>query len=281
MIFHYCNENVPNFHFRNLVTLKLTNLESTSRRNNIRIYGVTDWEEGESAAKFVQDLLKRELHLPEDFNLQIQRAHRSLAQRPADGDQPRPIIVNFLEFTSREFWEKYGERKYNWTTSCHSTVITRQRLFKREKNSTLPKGSWRRKFQTRFTRMRIHWETGTHTYNSAEEAKKELERGGLSEKTQTADSLESRLRTTMEWQWGISEELRICSGKGQGKAARVPKIHLEWLKASLVMCPSKSYLNHWEMCIKRNLNHVCFHQKYRLLWKLVFRRLAWQPACKA
>lgn len=88
---------------------KLTDLESRTRRNNRRIYGVTEGEEGESVAKFVQDLLRRELHPPGDFNLQIQRAHRSLAQKPAA--QPRPIIVNFLEFTTkervlREVWRK-------------------------------------------------------------------------------------------------------------------------------------------------------------------------------
>ncbi|KAI3376846.1 hypothetical protein L3Q82_000421 [Scortum barcoo] len=85
----------------------LTDLESRSRRNNLHIYGVTEGEEGESAAKFVQDLLRRELHLPEDFNLKIQRAHRSLAQKPANGAQLRPIIVNFLEFTTKERGERH------------------------------------------------------------------------------------------------------------------------------------------------------------------------------
>lgn len=57
---------------------------------------------GESVAKFVQDILRHKLHLPEDFNFQIQRAHHSLAQKPAEGAQPKPIIVNFLEFTTKE-----------------------------------------------------------------------------------------------------------------------------------------------------------------------------------
>lgn len=88
---------------------KLTDLESRSRRNNLRIYGVAEGMEGESVAKFVQDLLRRELHLLEDFNFQIQRAHRSLAQKPAGGVQPRPIIVNFLEFTTKErVWKRCG-----------------------------------------------------------------------------------------------------------------------------------------------------------------------------
>ncbi len=33
---------------------------------------------------------------------------------------------------------------------------------------------------------------------------------------------------------------------------------------SVAMFPSKSDLNQWEMRIKRNSNHVCFHQKHEL-----------------
>lgn len=52
-------------------------------------------------------------------------------------------------------------------------------------------------------------ETGTQTYNSAEEVKEELERCGLTEKTLTpatmaAEGLESRLRTAMEWQRNVA-----------------------------------------------------------------------------
>ncbi|GLD67870.1 uncharacterized protein AKAME5_001919500 [Lates japonicus] len=58
------------------------------------------------------------------------------------------------------------------------------------------------RFQTPFTRMRIHWETGTRVYNSAGEVKQELERRGLAEKTPATAAeagLESRLRSAMEW----------------------------------------------------------------------------------
>lgn len=58
--------------------------------------------EGESVIKFVETLLKRELVLPEDCNLQIQRAHQSLTRNAADGALPRPITVNFLDFSTRE-----------------------------------------------------------------------------------------------------------------------------------------------------------------------------------
>lgn len=63
------------------------------------------------------------------------------------------------------------------------------------------------RFQTPFTRMGIHWETGTRTYNNASEVTEDLERRGLAEKTPawtpvtvTAERLEARFRTAMEWQ---------------------------------------------------------------------------------
>lgn len=81
---------------------KLTDRESRSRWNNIHIYGVSEGMEGESVIKFVETLLKRELVLPEDCNLQIQRAHQSLTRNAADGALPRSITVNFLDFSTRE-----------------------------------------------------------------------------------------------------------------------------------------------------------------------------------
>ncbi len=142
----------------------MTDLESRSRRNNLRIYGVAEGEEGESAAKFVQDLLRRELHLPEDFNLQIQRAHRSLAQKPADGAQPRPIIVNFLEFTTKEkvlkeVWKIILRSKVLSFDHDYATEIVQKRKeYNAAKRILKEKGV---RFQMPFTRMRIHWETGT------------------------------------------------------------------------------------------------------------------------
>ncbi|KAI3365924.1 hypothetical protein L3Q82_009693 [Scortum barcoo] len=54
---------------------KLTDLESRSRRNNLLYLRSYRGRRG---------------------------AHRSLAQKPANGAQPRPIIVNFLEFNTKE-----------------------------------------------------------------------------------------------------------------------------------------------------------------------------------
>lgn len=78
-----------------ILQAKVTDLESRSRRNNICIFGVAEGEEGSSVPHFITTLLKRELPLPQDLDLKIQQAHRSLAHKPLPEDPPRPIIVNF------------------------------------------------------------------------------------------------------------------------------------------------------------------------------------------
>ena len=92
---------------------KLTDLESRSRRNNIHIFGVAEGEEGNSATQYVEKFIKSELPLPEDMDLKIQRANRSLAPRSRPDAPPRPIIVNFLEFTTKELILRSVEKEEN------------------------------------------------------------------------------------------------------------------------------------------------------------------------
>ncbi|KAE8296855.1 hypothetical protein D5F01_LYC05624 [Larimichthys crocea] len=106
---------------------KIVDLESRSRRNNIRIYGVPEEKEGGSVIEFVNELFKRHLALPEGLELRVQRAHRALIPKPAAASSPRSIIVNFLEFHVKELvlrkaWQQKieinGKRLYfdnDWT----------------------------------------------------------------------------------------------------------------------------------------------------------------------
>ncbi|KAJ7998448.1 hypothetical protein DPEC_G00205050 [Dallia pectoralis] len=60
---------------------KLLDLESRSRRDNMRIYGVPEEAEKESTmmVSFVESLLREGLELNDDMpDLQIERAHRSM-----------------------------------------------------------------------------------------------------------------------------------------------------------------------------------------------------------
>ncbi|GAA6105879.1 uncharacterized protein LOC109138835 [Tachysurus ichikawai] len=90
---------------------KLLDLESRSRRDNIRIYGVPKGAEKDSTTmvSFVENLLHGGLELTEDMpDLQIERAHRSVGPKP-----PCSIIIKFLSFKTKETilrkaWQRKG-----------------------------------------------------------------------------------------------------------------------------------------------------------------------------
>lgn len=83
--------------------LKIEDLESRSRRNNIRIIGIPEGAEGTRPTDFVAELLPKLLG-EENFNLPlvVDRAHRSLRPRPAEGARPRPIIARIHLFQVKE-----------------------------------------------------------------------------------------------------------------------------------------------------------------------------------
>lgn len=77
---------------------KLLDLESRSRCENIRIYGVPEEAEKESTTmiSFVENLLRGGLEWTDDMpDLQIERAHRSVRPKPPEGASPRSIIIKF------------------------------------------------------------------------------------------------------------------------------------------------------------------------------------------
>ncbi|KAK6491730.1 hypothetical protein HHUSO_G3877 [Huso huso] len=81
---------------------KMQDLENCSKRNNIRIIGVT---EGNNCSEYVRRLLCELLGvdvLEKERPLENERAHRSLAPKPRDWERPRPLIVRLLRFQDRQ-----------------------------------------------------------------------------------------------------------------------------------------------------------------------------------
>ena len=61
------------------LSAKCDDLESRARRNNVRIYGVKEDEDTHGdMLSFINDVIRTSLSLPEEPNLNIVRAHRSL-----------------------------------------------------------------------------------------------------------------------------------------------------------------------------------------------------------
>lgn len=93
-----------------LSCLKIVDLESCSRRNNLRISGVPEGKAGRSATEFVCEL-NLYLHLPDLDELQIQWVHRILIPKLAATSSPRSIIV-ILEMTNNNFYSSMSKRLF-------------------------------------------------------------------------------------------------------------------------------------------------------------------------
>lgn len=77
---------------------KCEDLESRTRRNNIRIHGIPEGSEKNDMITFVTDFIHSSLQIPEDTDIRSERAHRSLSAKPKESDAPpRAIIVRFLD----------------------------------------------------------------------------------------------------------------------------------------------------------------------------------------
>lgn len=177
-------------------------MEGRSRRNNIHIYGVPEGIEGSSVPDFVEQLLKSELALTADNRLQIQCAHRTLARKPEGNQPPRSIVVNSLEFNTKESvlkkaWGKkimIEGRRLSFDHDYATEVIQKHKAYTGIKRLLKEKGIC---FQTPLDKMRIRWDSGTRTYESAQELRKRGYSvkipGGSAEDTDTALRARQRL----------------------------------------------------------------------------------------
>lgn len=168
---------------------KVLDLESRSRRENIRMYGVPEGSEKDSTTmiSFVVNLLREGLELNEDMpDLQIERAHRSLGPQPPGGAPPRSIIIKFLSFRTKETilrkaWQGKG---FNWQEHHinldhdYPPLILKKRREYTEIRRVLKENNIQ--FQTIFpARLRVRYEDGTKTYDTVEEASEDLLRRGF------------------------------------------------------------------------------------------------------
>ncbi|RXN13106.1 LINE-1 type transposase domain-containing 1 [Labeo rohita] len=80
---------------------RLLDLETRSRRNNIRIFGVPEGSEGNNVKDLVESIIKTELSLS-DLDLKIQRCHRALGPKPPADAYPRSVVVFFLEYRTKD-----------------------------------------------------------------------------------------------------------------------------------------------------------------------------------
>ncbi|KAI9516379.1 hypothetical protein NQZ68_017582 [Dissostichus eleginoides] len=98
--------------------------------------------------------------------------------RPASDKPPKSIVVNFLQYTTKEM---------------------------------VLKEAWKKRIQFQ-DRALVHWESGPRTYESAQEAAEELNRRGIQIETPRGSppGIEERLQKTLPWQRvGNSEDTAV------------------------------------------------------------------------
>ncbi|KAJ4936530.1 hypothetical protein JOQ06_001120 [Pogonophryne albipinna] len=82
---------------------KVADLESRSRRNNIRIVGLPESIEGPHPTTFFPKLLMEVFgEAVLDSPPECDRAHRSLTDKPKPGQRPRPVIIRVHRYQQKE-----------------------------------------------------------------------------------------------------------------------------------------------------------------------------------
>ncbi|KAK7919121.1 hypothetical protein WMY93_010405 [Mugilogobius chulae] len=185
-----------------------------------RIFGVPEGVEGASVSRFVEEMLRRELELPAETRLLIQRAHRALAEKPEHGAAPRSIIVNFHQFDTKEMilrkaWQKrlkIDGKPLFFDHDYAYDVVQKRKAYGGIKRVLKDSGV---KFQTPMTKIKIHWTDGTKTYGNPHDAAEEMRRRGLDVTTkiteQKDDAMARRIQQACSWQRAQASEERSRS----------------------------------------------------------------------
>uniref|UniRef100_H3A8K1 L1 transposable element RRM domain-containing protein n=1 Tax=Latimeria chalumnae TaxID=7897 RepID=H3A8K1_LATCH len=83
---------------------RVQDLENRCRCNNIRVLGIPGGAKlgFQVAPQFPMSFLQDCFNLEAGQEFEIEKAHRSLAPKPVQGQRPRPFIARFFRFQDRE-----------------------------------------------------------------------------------------------------------------------------------------------------------------------------------
>lgn len=111
--------------------MKVTDLEAHSRRNNIRIYGISERAE-ENIQQFIDKVIKKELQSLARVKLGIQQCHKRLGPKPPKEAQPRSVVVYFQELLISA-WKKraiyYGDRTIYFDHDYPTKTLAKRKAY--------------------------------------------------------------------------------------------------------------------------------------------------------
>lgn len=188
---------------------KITDQEGRARRDNLRIHGIPEKEEGDNMCAFLEKLLSDTLDIRE---LRIERAHRSQAPAPAPEDsqaRPRSIIAKFTSYKVKEevirrAWQKkavYYKNTRFFVDHDYPAAVLKKRYEYTEAKKILRERKI--KFQTPYpAKLRVHYDDGTQTYQNAADATADMVKRGLPVTVITApiDRDHRELQLLSSWQ---------------------------------------------------------------------------------
>lgn len=167
------------------IQAKLIDIEARSRRNNIRVYGIPEDTEGSSLQEFMESFIKAELLL-QDTELGIQRCHRALGAKPPQNVSPRSVVIYFLEYRIKELvlrsaWKKgeirLGQQRIYFDQDYPAETQKKRRAYAPIRRLLKEKGL---RFHTPPpAKLRVFFNGGPVTYNSATEAMQDLRKRGF------------------------------------------------------------------------------------------------------
>ena len=199
---------------------KCVDLESRARRNNLRVYGVTEDNENNDMLSYISNLIRTSLTLPEDLNLNIVRAHQSLTMKPTDpGSPPRSIIVRFLDFRTKELviqeaWKHRGGVMYKgqkiFFDQDYTSDIQKKRKQVREVIKQLKENNI--KAQSPFpAKLKIHLKTGAKTFMTLSDAAPTLHAIGIHVHLEECETLRAELLRNSWTETSTSNRANVMS----------------------------------------------------------------------
>lgn len=190
------------------LSAKCEEYESRSRRNNVRIYGIKEGEEKNDMIPFITGMIRTSFKLPEDMDLGIERAHRSLMVKPKDSAPPRSIIVRFLDYRVKEkvlqmAWSNRGimyQGQKIYFDQDYTAEIQQKRKQVREVIKQL-KEKKIRAVSPYPAKLKLYLDQGSKTFSTLAEAAPTLREMGIRVKLDEREAIRVQLRRDA---WGTA-----------------------------------------------------------------------------